>query len=98
MAELGPQGAALHREVGALARRLGIELLYSFGELAALAAESFGAGAERHRDMDALTQTLRTALGPGVRLLIKGSRVNRLERLVMALSGAPAARPAGRTG
>jgi hypothetical protein len=30
-----------------------------------------------------------------VRLLVKGSRVNRLERLVATLTGAPAARQAG---
>ena len=50
MAELGAHAAASHRELGRQARALGIERLYTFGPLAALAAESFGAGAEAHTD------------------------------------------------
>jgi UDP-N-acetylmuramoyl-tripeptide--D-alanyl-D-alanine ligase len=95
MAELGEHAGASHREIGALARTLGVERLYAFGPLAALAADSFGAGAERHGDIDALARAVGAELPPDVRLLIKGSRVNRLERLVVALAGAPAARQAG---
>ena len=54
MAELGSYAADSHREMGALARSLGVERLFTFGPLAALAAESFGAGAERYTDIDAL--------------------------------------------
>jgi UDP-N-acetylmuramoyl-tripeptide--D-alanyl-D-alanine ligase len=90
MAELGDHAAESHREVGARARSLGIERLYSFGPLAALAAESFGAGAETHTDIHALLRSLGTVPGE-VRLLVKGSRVNRLERLVAALTGLSAA-------
>jgi len=110
MAELGAHAEASHREIGVLARRSGVERLYTFGALAALAAESFGAGAHRFGDMDLLRAALVSALdstsratpgaGPAgelpgelpgelagdVRLLIKGSRVNRLERLVAALT------------
>jgi len=93
MAELGAAGPASHRDIGALARRLGVERLYAFGPLAALAAEGFGAGAEAHTDIDALTRAVGAALAGDVRLLVKGSRVNRLERLVAALAGGPAARP-----
>jgi UDP-N-acetylmuramoyl-tripeptide--D-alanyl-D-alanine ligase len=96
MAELGEHGPASHRELGTLARALGVERLYTFGSLAALAAESFGAGAERYTDMDALVRAVGATLPGDVRLLVKGSRVNRLERLVTALVGAPAARQASR--
>jgi UDP-N-acetylmuramoyl-tripeptide--D-alanyl-D-alanine ligase len=95
MAELGEHAESSHREIGALARTLGVERLYAFGPLAALAADSFGAGAERHGDIDALARAVGAELPPDVRLLVKGSRVNRLERLVTALAGAPAARQAG---
>ena len=95
MAELGRYAPASHRELGILARSLGVERLYAFGPLAALAADSFGAGAERHSDIDALTRALGAALPNEVRLLVKGSRVNKLERLVATLTGAPAARQAG---
>lgn len=92
MAELGAAAPASHREIGAQARVLGVERLYTFGPLAALAAEGFGAGAERHSDMDALVHAVSAALAGDVRLLVKGSRVNRLERLVASLAGAPPAR------
>jgi UDP-N-acetylmuramoyl-tripeptide--D-alanyl-D-alanine ligase len=95
MAELGEQAEASHREIGTQARAAGIERLYTFGALAALAAESFGTGAERYSDMNPLCAALKGALQPDVRLLIKGSRVNRLERLVTALTDAPPARRAG---
>lgn len=94
MAELGEHAPASHRELGTLARSLGIERLCSFGPLAALAAESFGAGAERFSDIDTLASALGGALPGEVRLLVKGSRFNRLERLVTTLTGAGAARQA----
>jgi UDP-N-acetylmuramoyl-tripeptide--D-alanyl-D-alanine ligase len=86
MAELGAFADSSHREIGELAHTLGVERLYTFGDLAALAAETFGPGAERFGDAAALAQSLIAALTPEVRLLIKGSRVNRLERVVDALS------------
>jgi UDP-N-acetylmuramoyl-tripeptide--D-alanyl-D-alanine ligase len=89
MAELGEFADSSHRELGELARALGVERLYAFGALAGLAADSFGAGAERYRDAAELTRALDAAMTPDVRLLIKGSRVNQLERVVDAL--APAA-------
>jgi UDP-N-acetylmuramoyl-tripeptide--D-alanyl-D-alanine ligase len=85
MAELGEFAADSHRELGALARDMGVERLYTYGSLAALAAESFGRGAESYEDAEALTRTLASALAPDVCLLVKGSRVNRLERIVDAL-------------
>ncbi len=92
MAELGAHAEASHRELGTLARECGVERLYSYGALAALAADSFGAGAERHDDIDALVRSVGGALQAEVRLLVKGSRVNRLERVVAALTGAGPAR------
>jgi UDP-N-acetylmuramoyl-tripeptide--D-alanyl-D-alanine ligase len=87
MAELGEFTAASHREIGELAHASGVERLYTFGDLAALAAESFGEGATRFSDATQLSQALKGALSSDVRLLVKGSRVNRLERVVEALVG-----------
>ena len=94
MGELGAYADASHRELGTLARSLGVERLFAFGALAALAADTFGAGAERHSDIDALVRAVAGALPGEARILVKGSRVNRLERLVAALTDAPAARQA----
>jgi UDP-N-acetylmuramoyl-tripeptide--D-alanyl-D-alanine ligase len=94
MAELGEHAAASHRDIGAAAREHGIEKLYTFGALAALAADTFGRG-ERFTDIDALQRVLAAELQPEVCLLVKGSRVNRLERLVAGLGAAPILRKAG---
>jgi len=95
MAELGEAAEESHRELGELARSLGVERLYSFGALAALAADSFGAGSERFRDAAELSRALDAALTAEVRVLVKGSRVNRLERVVEALLAADETRKAG---
>jgi UDP-N-acetylmuramoyl-tripeptide--D-alanyl-D-alanine ligase len=95
MAELGHAAEDSHREIGELARSLGIERLYGFGPLAALAADAFGAGAERFRDAGELARALAAALAPDVRVLVKGSRVNRLERVVEALLAPSPSRMAG---
>ncbi len=95
MAELGAAAADSHRETGALARTLGVERLFTFGALEALAAEGFGGGAEGFTDAAELARALEAQLGPDVRVLIKGSRVNRLERVVEPLLAPDAARRAG---
>jgi len=94
MAELGEHGAESHREVGRAARAQGIERLFTFGPLAALAGEGFG-GAQGYTDIDELQRVLAAELQPDVSLLVKGSRVNRLERLVAGLGAAPILRKAG---
>jgi UDP-N-acetylmuramoyl-tripeptide--D-alanyl-D-alanine ligase len=84
MAELGSFAESAHREIGRLARERGVERLFAMGTLAALAVESFGPGAQWFADAAALAEALGGA-GEDVRMLIKGSRVNRLERVVDAL-------------
>ncbi|HTL19979.1 MAG TPA: UDP-N-acetylmuramoyl-tripeptide--D-alanyl-D-alanine ligase [Steroidobacteraceae bacterium] len=91
MAELGEFAAEAHAEIGEFARAAGIERLYATGELMQRAVASFGAGARWFADTADLTRALRAALasaGPEVRLLLKGSRFNRLERVADALTGA----------
>lgn len=90
MAELGPGGPERHAEIGAYARAGGVERLFALGPLSARAVQAFGADGEWFEDADALVRRLRAQIGPGVTVLIKGSRVNRLERVVEALAAASA--------
>jgi UDP-N-acetylmuramoyl-tripeptide--D-alanyl-D-alanine ligase len=90
MGELGAHAAEAHAAIGEFARAQGVERLYATGPLMAGAVHSFGAGAQWFTDVPALSHALSHALGaagPDVRLLIKGSRFNRLERVVNALTG-----------
>ena len=85
MAELGSFEHQAHVEMGEFARERGIERLFATGKLAALAAESFGAGGQWYPDAETLGRALDAQADGEVCILIKGSRVNRLERIVAAL-------------
>ncbi len=95
MAELGEFTAASHADVGAYARERGIERLFAVGKSTPLAVEAFGAGGQWFTDSDALVRSIGPSLTSEVCVLIKGSRVNRLERVVEALAAGDAARKAG---
>jgi UDP-N-acetylmuramoyl-tripeptide--D-alanyl-D-alanine ligase len=88
MAELGEYAEDSHAHMGTYARDCGIKRLFALGPQSSRAAETFGAGAEWFADADSLTRRLQAELAPGVTVLIKGSRINRLERVVQALTGA----------
>jgi UDP-N-acetylmuramoyl-tripeptide--D-alanyl-D-alanine ligase len=94
MAELGEFSDSAHTQIGAFAREHGIERLFATGPLAARAVESFGRGGQWFAEANALAEALRGAPAD-VRMLVKGSRVNRLERVVDALA-VPASSPVGK--
>jgi UDP-N-acetylmuramoyl-tripeptide--D-alanyl-D-alanine ligase len=91
MAELGGFAENAHAEVGRYARARGIERLFATGKLAGIAVENFGSGARWFPDGESLSRTLDAELTGEVRVLVKGSRVNRLERVVDAIAPPPAA-------
>ncbi|HEX5092403.1 MAG TPA: UDP-N-acetylmuramoyl-tripeptide--D-alanyl-D-alanine ligase [Burkholderiales bacterium] len=83
MGEVGEQGPAYHREVGAYAKRRGIGALCALGEASREAVAAFGEGARHFESPEALV----AALPPAATLLVKGSRFMRMERVVAALTG-----------
>ncbi|HEY2465974.1 MAG TPA: UDP-N-acetylmuramoyl-tripeptide--D-alanyl-D-alanine ligase [Steroidobacteraceae bacterium] len=87
MAELGESSQDSHAHIGSYARDCGIKRLFAMGPLSSRAVETFGAGGEWFAEADSLARRLQAELAPGVTVLIKGSRINRLERVVQALTG-----------
>jgi UDP-N-acetylmuramoyl-tripeptide--D-alanyl-D-alanine ligase len=87
MGEVGVQGASFHREVGAYARTAGIERLLTLGTLTAESAAAYGTPARHFAAIDALIEHVVATAAAGTTVLIKGSRVMRMERVVAALCG-----------
>lgn len=84
MAELGPAARALHREIGEYARGRCDELV-AIGDLAAEAVASFGSRGRLLDGIEAARAALTPQLTGDVTVLVKGSRVMGLDRLVKAL-------------
>jgi UDP-N-acetylmuramoyl-tripeptide--D-alanyl-D-alanine ligase len=88
MLELGQEGPEAHREVGLKAAGAGVSRLLVVGELAQLAAESArerSVDATCHDGPEAVVAALKPDLRPGDTVLVKGSRLMRLERVVEGL-------------
>jgi UDP-N-acetylmuramoyl-tripeptide--D-alanyl-D-alanine ligase len=82
MAELGDAAADIHRRVGEIARRLGVHRLFAVGELSKSAVAGFGDGAQHYPSQQALVEDLLSCIHPGMTVLVKGSRVMRMEKVV----------------
>jgi len=85
MGELGATSAALHREGGGQARASGVERLFALGPLSREAAAEFGAGARHFPGVPELVDAVKAGLAADVCVLVKGSRVMQMERVVQAL-------------
>ncbi|MHA6630137.1 UDP-N-acetylmuramoyl-tripeptide--D-alanyl-D-alanine ligase [Pseudonocardia sichuanensis] len=86
MAELGEDDAAVHAEVAAAARELGIDRLVDVGSAGY-------PGAQKAADVDAALQLLSAEARPGDVVLVKASRAMGLERVAEGLLRAPGAVP-----
>jgi UDP-N-acetylmuramoyl-tripeptide--D-alanyl-D-alanine ligase len=91
MAELGPIAVAEHERLGALVAELGVDVLIVVGEEArpiAVGARREGMQPDRIRQCEGVTQAVekvQEVARPGDLVLVKASRVARLERIVEAL-------------
>jgi UDP-N-acetylmuramoyl-tripeptide--D-alanyl-D-alanine ligase len=98
MRELGTEAAALHAQIGTLARERGIARLFTVGELAGAAAQAFGRNAAHFTDQPALIAALAADVHSGVGVLVKGSRGSAMEKVVRALLSANGAGKSGNDG
>ncbi len=86
MGELGPSAADIHFRVGELAGRIGIQRLFAIGELARIAVGAFGKGARHFDSPEALVEALQDCLHADMTVLVKGSRLMRMERIVAGIT------------
>lgn len=85
MAELGSDAASLHGRVGEQARQLGIEALWTCGELSRQASAAFGVGGRHFENTADLTDALLLEGQVFRSILIKGSRSAHMDTAVTAL-------------
>lgn len=84
MMELGDFERMYHEQVGEAAARAGLHRLFTLGQRGAMIHESAranGADAVHLPDVESAAQQLKQQLKPGDLLLLKGSRLMKLERL-----------------
>ncbi|HLC42382.1 MAG TPA: UDP-N-acetylmuramoyl-tripeptide--D-alanyl-D-alanine ligase, partial [Methylomirabilota bacterium] len=93
MEELGAAAQESHREIGRYAGQLGVTALVTVGSLAALAAEAAeGNGCRLVRAVQTVEEAVHCLtdwLQPGDRLLVKGSRIMQMDRIVETLLREP---------
>ncbi|WP_299942296.1 UDP-N-acetylmuramoyl-tripeptide--D-alanyl-D-alanine ligase [uncultured Microbulbifer sp.] len=91
MAELGPDAEGLHRSVGVLARKRGLDALFTLGPLGTAASMAFGAGhhdaLHNYRERAPLIAAVSRELDKNTTVLVKGSRSARMELVAQALLG-----------
>jgi UDP-N-acetylmuramoyl-tripeptide--D-alanyl-D-alanine ligase len=85
MGELGIEAAKMHAEMGAEARKLGVNRMYALGELSSYAVKEFGAGAQHFDQLEELLAALKAVLNKDCTVLVKGSRFMKMERVVKEL-------------
>jgi UDP-N-acetylmuramoyl-tripeptide--D-alanyl-D-alanine ligase len=85
MGEVGEQGPEFHVQAGAKAHALGIESLFTLGELSAHACPPFP-GARHFDSMPALINAVGAQLPAVASVLVKGARFMKMEQLVDALA------------
>ena len=85
MLELGEHTDQMHRDMGALAKSLGIELLIAVGPLAKYMAEAYGSGAAWFESKDALLSSVFDLVHEKDAVLVKASRGVMLEEVSEAI-------------
>jgi UDP-N-acetylmuramoyl-tripeptide--D-alanyl-D-alanine ligase len=86
MGEVGAQGPAFHREIGACAREAGIDALLALGSATRETVAAFGAGARHYEAVEPLARDAAQLAGSRGTVLVKGSRFMKMERVLRALA------------
>ncbi len=85
MGELGEDSIKFHQQAGQLAKKFGVEKLWTIGNISHHATNSFGNGSCHFSNHADLMQAISSQLPSLATLLIKGSRDMQMEKIVHAL-------------
>jgi len=85
MGELGTEEASAHREIGLYAREQGVDEFIAVGELSRLASEAFGENGIALESRDDFLASITTLLDNKTTVLVKGSRSQLMEKLVVQI-------------
>lgn len=85
MRELGTEAKTLHAEIGHFAKKAGIDILFTLGDLSSEAARAFDQNAHPFSTHNDLIAALTPYLSTPCTILIKGSRGMRMEKIVAGL-------------
>lgn len=85
MGELGEDAPAMHKEVGEYAKHVGIDALYSLGDVSVEMSKAYGSGAKHYEALETLIDDLKKLLQANTTVLVKGSRFMAMERVVKAI-------------
>ena len=90
MGELGETATELHKDAGKIAKQLGIDKIFTLGELSINTLQGFGSHSFHFESHDELNQALMNLLDEDededATVLVKGSRAMQMERVVNALT------------
>ena len=85
MKELGPTAKDLHAAIGNDAKQLGIDKVFTLGDLSAATSHAFGNKAQHFQTKSALGDALTALMTPETTVLVKGSRSMQMEQIVEQL-------------
>lgn len=85
MREIGETAAQEHIRIGELAKQLGIQQLYAYGEFSDLTVKAFGEGGHYFATQPELIDAMRAILQPDMTVLVKGSLSSKMANVVQAL-------------
>lgn len=85
MLELGADAQTYHEKIGSMAKELGIEKLYAFGDLTKFTVKAFGKNAFHFKDKSSLITALKKDIDTQTTLLIKGSKKMKMWEVTEAL-------------
>ena len=85
MGELGDESEFMHSKAGEIAKQFGVKRLFACGEMTKHSVKAFGAGAQHFSSHAEIISVLQEELTSNICVLVKGSRLMQLEKIVAGI-------------